>query len=148
MVFDITFYFIYYRNYLCVRCTIFHDFSIKKLELHIIMLENYITLFPVTCLTIYINYIYSPNECFILRQRNIHWNVCLFIILFLIMWVYFRCSLVAFLLMIGWFLWHINAWRLFNAKASLYIYILNIYDLLTFYWLHFLMSLSSSSALN
>ena len=33
---------------------------------------------------------------------------------------------------IGWVLWHINHCRLFNAKSSLYIYILNIYDLVLF----------------
>ena len=32
----------------------------------------------------------------------------------------------------GWVLWHINHCRLFNAKSSLYIYILNIYDLVWF----------------
>ena len=33
----------------------------------------------------------------------------------------------------GWVLWHINHCRLFHAKSSLYIYILNIYDLVGFY---------------
>ena len=33
----------------------------------------------------------------------------------------------------GWILWHINHCRLFNAKSSFYIYILNIYDLVGFY---------------
>ena len=35
----------------------------------------------------------------------------------------------------GWVLWHINHCRLFNAKSSLYIYILNTYDLVGFYGL-------------
>ena len=30
----------------------------------------------------------------------------------------------------GWVLWHINHCGLFNAKSSLYIYILNIYDMI------------------
>ena len=33
----------------------------------------------------------------------------------------------------GWVLRHINHCRLFNATSSLYIYILNIYDLVWFY---------------
>ena len=33
------------------------------------------------------------------------------------------------LTLLGWVLWHINYCGLFNAKSSLYIYILNIYDL-------------------
>ena len=32
----------------------------------------------------------------------------------------------------GWVLWHINHCRLFNAKFSLYTYILKIYDLVWF----------------
>ena len=32
----------------------------------------------------------------------------------------------------GLVLWHINLCRLFNAKSSLYIYTLNIYDLVCF----------------
>ena len=35
----------------------------------------------------------------------------------------------------GWVLWHINHCWLFNAKSSLYIYILDIYDLV---WLGFM----------
>ena len=35
----------------------------------------------------------------------------------------------------GWVLWHINYCWLFNAKSSLYIYILNTYDLV---WLGFM----------
>ena len=31
-------------------------------------------------------------------QRNVHWNVCLFMILFLFMWAYFHHKFVAFLL--------------------------------------------------
>ena len=35
---------------------------------------------------------------------------------------------------LGWFLWHINHWMLFNAKSSLYIYIKYIgYGLVGFY---------------
>ena len=26
-------------------------------------------------------------------------------------------------MLVGWVLWHINAWRLFNAKSCFYIYI-------------------------
>ena len=33
--------------------------------------------------------------------------------------------------MIGWLdLWHINPCRLFNAKSCIYIYLINVYDLL------------------
>ena len=35
----------------------------------------------------------------------------------------------------GWLLMHFNHCRLFNAKSFLYIYILNIYDLV---WLAFM----------
>ena len=39
-----------------------------------------------------------------------------------------------YMIWLGWVLWHINHCRLFNAKSSLYIYILNIYDLLGLGW--------------
>ena len=32
---------------------------------------------------------------------------------------------------LGWVLWYINPRRLFNTKSCLYVYILNINDLLT-----------------
>ena len=47
----------------------------------------------------------------------------------------YTCILNIYMIWFGWVLWYINHCWLFNAKPSLYIYILNIYDLV---WLGFM----------
>ena len=37
--------------------------------------------------------------------------------------IYIYIYIYIYMIWFGWVLWHINHWRLFNAKSSLYIYI-------------------------
>ena len=44
------------------------------------------------------------------------------------------CYLLWFGIWLGWVLWHMNYWRLFNAKSSFYIY---IFEYIGFGWVGF-----------
>ena len=97
------------RNYLCIRCTIFLDLSVQKLEVHIIhgnwilnfYLASYVAIFWIARPKVSYTYLscklrYNKYSGFIQLQRNSYWNACLFITCFLYCGFIFADSLLYF----------------------------------------------------
>ena len=93
-----------YHNYLCIRCTIFPDFSSQKLGVRIIHNNFEINFLPATCLTIFrVEWAKICDIC------SLNWNIlrhyreisleCVFVYIF-----FFFCELI-FAASLMYFLW-------------------------------------------